>query len=71
MRKDCNTHGERLLFYVNENLSCIVLKKYPMHQDLEFIFPEMKLSKTKLLIVTGNSYLLLLVIGTYKPASVQ
>ena len=34
-RKDCNARNGRLLFYVNEDLNCKVLNKYPMHQDLE------------------------------------
>ena len=60
LRKDRRTHGGRLIIYVNEDLSCIVLQKYLIHQDLEIIFLELKLSKTKLLII-----------GTYKPASLK
>ena len=34
--KDRNAHGEGLLFYVNQDLNCKVLNKYPIHQDLRF-----------------------------------
>ena len=46
LRKDCNASGGGLLFYVNQDLSCKVLNKYPMVQDLEMLVLEFKLSKT-------------------------
>ena len=35
-RKDRNARGGGLLFYVNQDLNCQVLNKYPTRQDLEF-----------------------------------
>ena len=46
--KDCNARGEELLFYVNQDLHCIV--RYPMRQDFEIL----KLSKTNWLIIGTN-----------------
>ena len=42
-RKDCNGGG--LLFYVNQDLNCKVLNKYPTRQDLEILVLELKLAK--------------------------
>ena len=46
--KYCNARGEELLFYVNQDLHCIV--RYPMRQDFEIL----KLSKTNWLIIGTN-----------------
>ena len=59
-RKDRNARGGRLLFYVNRDLNCKVLNKYPTRQDLEILVLELKLSKTNWLVV-----------GTYKPPSLN
>ena len=59
-RKDRNARGGGLLFYVNQNLNCKVLNKYPMPQDLEILILELKLSKTNWLVI-----------GTYKPPSLS
>ena len=55
-QKDRNAHGGGLLFYVNQDLNCKVLNKYPTRQDLENLVLELKLSKTNWLVI-----------GTYKP----
>ena len=39
-RKNRNAGGGGLLFYVNEDLNCKVLNKYPMRQDLEILVLE-------------------------------
>ena len=59
-RKDRNAHGGWLLFYVNQDLNCKVLNKYPTRQDLEILVLESKLSKTNRLVI-----------GTYKPPSLS
>ena len=59
-QKDRNARGAGLLFYVNQDLNCKVLNKYPTPQDLEILVLELKLSKTKWLVI-----------GTYKPASLS
>ena len=59
-RKDGNAHGGGLFFYVNQDLNCKVLNKYPMPQDLEILVLELKLSKTNWLVI-----------GTYKPPSLS
>ena len=59
-RKDCNARGGGLLFYVNEDLNCKVLNKYPTRQDLEILVLELKLSKTNWLVI-----------GIYKPPSLS
>ena len=59
-RKDRNARGGGLLFYVNQNLNCKVLSKYPMPKDLEILILELKLSKTNWLVI-----------GTYKPPSLS
>ena len=41
-RKDRNACGGGLLFYVNQDLNCKVLNKYPTRQDLENLVLEMK-----------------------------
>ena len=41
-RKDRNTRGGGLLFYVNQDLNCKVLNKYPTRQDLEILVSELK-----------------------------
>ena len=45
-RKDRNARGGGLLFYVNQDLNCKVLNKYPTRQDVEILVLELKLSKT-------------------------
>ena len=45
-RKDRNARGGGLLFYVNQDLNCKVLNKYPTRQNLEILVLELKLSKT-------------------------
>ena len=57
-RKDRNARGGGLLFYVNQDLNCKVLNKYPTRQDLEILVLELKLSKTNWLVI-----------GAYKPPS--
>ena len=59
-RKDRNACGGGLLFYINQDLNCKVLNKYPTLQDLEILVLELKLSKTNWLVV-----------GTYKPPSLN
>ena len=59
-RKDRNARGGRLLFYVNRDLNCKVLNKYPTRQDLEILVLELKLSKTNWLVI-----------GSYKPPSLS
>ena len=59
-RKDRNARGGRLLFYVNQDLNCKVLNKYPTRQDLDILVLELKLSKTNWLVI-----------GTYKPPSLS
>ena len=54
-RKDCNARGGGLLFYVNQDINCKVLNKYPMPQDLEILVLVLKLFKTNWLVI-----------GTYK-----
>ena len=56
-RKDRNARVGGLLFYVNQDLNCKVLNKYPTPQDLEILVLELKLSKTNWLVI-----------GTYKPS---
>ena len=56
LRKNCNASGGGLLFYVNQNLSCKVLNKYPMVQDLEILVLEFKLSKTNWLVLSENAF---------------
>ena len=55
-QKDSNVHGGGILFYVNQYLSCRVLNKLTMYQNLEVHFLELKVSKANWLII-----------GTYKP----
>ena len=43
-RKDHIARGGGLRFYVNQDLNCKVLNKYPTHQDLEILVLELKLS---------------------------
>ena len=45
-RKDRNARGGGLLFYVNQDLNCKVLNKYPTRHDVEILVLELKLSKT-------------------------
>ena len=45
-RKDRNARGGGLLFYVNQDLNCKVLNKYPTRQNLEILVLELKLSET-------------------------
>ena len=45
-RKDRNVRGGGLLFYVNQDLNCKVLNKYPTRQNLEILVLELKLSET-------------------------
>ena len=59
-RKDRNARGGGLLFYINQDLNCKVLNKYPTLQDLEILVLELKLSKTNWLVV-----------GAYKPPSLN
>ena len=59
-RDDRNARGGELLFYVNQDLNCKVLNKYPTRQDLEILVLELKLSKTNWLVI-----------GTYKPPSLS
>ena len=59
-RKDRNARGGGLLFYVNQDLNCKVLNKYPTRQDLEILVLELKLSKTNWLVI-----------GIYKPPSLS
>ena len=59
-RKDRNARGGGLLFYVNQDLNCKVLNKYPTRQNLEILVLELKLSKTNWLVI-----------GTYKPPSLS
>ena len=59
-RKDRNARGGGLFFYVNQDLNCKVLNKYPTRQDLEILVLELKLSKTNWLVI-----------GTYKPPSLS
>ena len=59
-RKDRNTRGGGLLFYVKHDLNCKVLTNCPMRQNFEIIALEMKLPKTNWLII-----------GTYKPLSLS
>ena len=47
-------------FYVNQDLNCKVLNKYPVRQDLEILVSELKLSKTDWLVI-----------GTYKSPSLS
>ena len=56
LRKNCNASGGGLLFYVNQDLSCKVLNKYPMVQDLEILVLEFKLSKTNWLVLSENAF---------------
>ena len=49
-RKDHNGCGGGLLFYVNQDLNCKVLNKYPARQDLDILVLEFKLSKTNWLV---------------------
>ena len=49
-----------LLFYINQDLNCKVLSKYPIRQDFEILALELKLSKTNGLII-----------GTCKPPSLS
>ena len=44
-RNDRNACGGGLLFYVNQDLNCKVLNKYPTRQDLEILVLELKLAK--------------------------
>ena len=57
-RKDRNTRGGGLLFYIIQDLNCKVLNKDPTRQDLEILVLELKLHKTNRLVI-----------GTYKPPS--
>ena len=59
-RKDRNACGGGLLFCVNQDLNYKVLNKYPTRQDLEILVLELKLSKTKRLVI-----------GIYKPPSLS
>ena len=59
-RKDRNARGGGLLFYVNQDLNCKVLNKYPTRQNPEILVLELKLSKTNWLVI-----------GTYKPPSLS
>ena len=59
-RKDRNARSGGLLFYVNQDLNCKVLNKYPTRQDLEFLVLELKLSKINWLVIC-----------TYKPPSLS
>ena len=59
-RKDRNARGGGLLFYVNQDLNCKVLNKYPTRQDLEILVLELKLSRTNWLVI-----------GIYKPPSLS
>ena len=45
-RKDRNARGGGLFFYVNQDLNCKVLNKYPTRHDVEILVLELKLSKT-------------------------
>ena len=55
-RKDRNARGGGLLFYLNQDINCKVLNKYPMRQDLGILVLELKLSKPNRLVI-----------GTHKP----
>ena len=59
-RKDRNARGRGLLFYVSQDLNFKVLNKYPTRQDPEILVLELKLSKTRWLVI-----------GTYKPPSLS
>ena len=59
-RNDRNARSEALLFYVNQDLNCKVLNKYPTRQDPAILVLELKLSKTNWLVI-----------GTYKPPSLR
>ena len=58
--KDCNARGGGLIFYVNEDLTCKVINKYPIRQDVEILTLELKLFKTNMLVI-----------GTYKSFSLS
>ena len=47
-RKDPNARGGSILFYVNQDLNCKVLNKYPARQDIQILVLELKLSKNEL-----------------------
>ena len=49
-----------MLFYVNQDLNCKVLNKYPTRQDFEILVLELKLSKINWLVIV-----------TYKPPSLS
>ena len=48
---DSSFPNQQFLFYVNQDLNCKVLNKYPMCQDLEILILELKLSKTNWLVI--------------------
>ena len=59
-QKDHIARGGGLLFYVNQDLNCKVLNKYPTRQNLAILVLELKLSKANWPVI-----------GTYKPPSLS
>ena len=63
-RKDRNTHGGGLIFYVNQDLSNKMLNDHLIYQDLDILVLRLKVSKTNwliniLLIIYRNCYVIL------------
>ena len=51
-QKDRNAGGGGLLFFVNLDLNCKVLDKYPTRQYLEILVLELKLFETSRLVIS-------------------
>ena len=52
-RKSRDARDGGLLFYVNQNLNCKVLNKYPMGQGPEILVLKLKLTKTNWLLIVS------------------
>ena len=54
IRLDRNRHGGGIIFFTRADLPCCELKSYNLPSDVECIFLELTIRKSKWLILGGN-----------------